>query len=141
MISAEQNPQAAAAPLNPSSFVLPPSPLLFAVEAIAATAMVVVGTDEGKNSAKADPAIHPLPLSFSSPPTTAARTWETRNGDAAVVPLAGARVQPELRATPSSGSTVVPYGPRQKTNGGETLLFPHGVQTTTDGGDGTLGPR
>ena len=58
-----------------------------------------------------------------------------------MVPLAGARVRPERRAAPSSGSVVVPYGPRRKTNDGETLLFPRGVQTMTGGGDGMAGPQ
>jgi hypothetical protein len=32
-----------------------------------------------------------------------------RDGDAAVVTLAGARVRPKLRAAPSSGTAVVPF--------------------------------
>ena len=38
---------------------------------------------------------------------------QTRCGDggSAIAPLAGARVRPEPRAAPSSGTTVVPFGP------------------------------
>ena len=35
-----------------------------------------------------------------------------RDGGVAVVPLAGARVRPDPRAAPSSGTSVVPFGAR-----------------------------
>ena len=63
--------------------------------------------------------------------------------------LAGARVRPELRAAPSSGTTVVPFGPspRRRSCGGASpaptaeVDFPRGVLVTAGGGDGAGGPQ
>jgi len=63
------------------------------------------------------------------------------DGGAAVAPLAGARVRPEPRAAPSSGTSVVPFGgpvraraQRRRLGCGGALeirrlcSFPHGVE-------------
>ena len=69
------------------------------------------------------------------------------DGGAAVAPLAGARVRPEPRAAPSSGTSVVPFGgpvrarseaaARLRWCAGDPapLFFPSRRRATTVGGD------